>query len=276
MSVPKSIAKGLLKELSISTLPIDPYDIANQLEIEVSEDKCEGYTGMIIVVNGNALISVKMSIRELTRKRFTVAHEIGHYRIPGHLTKNNLFFKCTDRDLNTFWEHNSKETEANEFAAELLMPEKDFRKIIRQKELTYDLLRDLTDKFGTSLTATSFRYVELSGNYALIRSENSVIKGFFKGGDFPFYVRGDGPLDNECMAIEFFNGKDLPTTFEAVPVGCWLDDYNVEEDMEILELSIPLPHYNEVLTFLYTDEYVEDDADEYLEALDGYPKFKKR
>jgi len=41
------------------------------------------------------------------------------------------------------------------------------------------------------------------------------------------------------------------------------------------ELSIPLPHYNQVLSFLYVDTLEDDEKDEFLEELDGYPKFRK-
>jgi Zn-dependent peptidase ImmA (M78 family) len=70
-------AGDLLKQLKIQSLPIDPYDICERARIVVKEDDCEGYTGMLLVVGKEALISVKSSIREQSRKRFTVAHELG-------------------------------------------------------------------------------------------------------------------------------------------------------------------------------------------------------
>ncbi len=278
MSLSKYHAKVLLKELGISTLPIDPYDIAEQLGIKVVEDNCVGYTGVLLVVNGNALISIKKSIREYPRKRYTVAHELGHFRIPGHLAKGMIGLSCTDKDLNTFWEDNSKESEANSFAAELLMPKKHFLKRIKLKELTYDLLEDLMAEFETSLTATAYRHVKLAGDYTLIRSENGIIKNFFKGDEFPYYVRGSGKLDEESIAIEYFKGNELPKAFQPVPSECWLDDYRIEDgnDIEVQELSIPLPYYKEVLTFLYVENYEEYAEDDYLEELDGYPKFEKK
>ena len=275
MSLSKCHAKRLLQQLKISALPIDPYGIAKQKEIEVSEDDSEGYSGMLLLVNKHALISVRKTIREYQRKRFTVAHELGHYTIPGHLTSDKPFFKCTDKDLNTFWELNSKESEANSFAAELLMPENHFKDRINGKDLSYNVLQDLKAEFDTSLTATAIRFIEISGEYALIRSEKGAIKSFFRGEEFPYYVRDKGPLDENSMAIEFFNGENIPTTIEAVPAECWLDDYRIKGDLEVQELSIALPYYNEVLTFLYVDDYNIDDEDEYLEELDGYPKFRK-
>lgn len=274
MSLAAHHAKSLLKKLAIDSLPIDPYEISERLEVFVKEDDCEGYTGMILLVDGQALISIKSSIREQSRKRFTVAHELGHYSIPEHLA-GRTFFKCTDKDLDTFDKKGSKESEANEFAAELLMPEEFFRERIRLKDLGYDLIEELAAEFETSLTATGIRFVKLSSDYALVCCENCRIKWFFKGVEFPFYLRSEGKLDKESMAIEFFKGRELPKTFETVPAYAWLDDYKIRDDLEIQELSIPLPYYNQVLTFIYADTPAEDDEDEYLEELDGYPKFRR-
>ena len=275
MSLAKYHANSVIKKFSIKNLPVDPYRISKEMEIEVVEDDCEGYTGMLLVVAGQALISVKSSIREYPKKRFTVAHEMGHFSIPEHITEERYFFQCTDKDLNTFDKKGGREAEANEFAAELLMPEDIFKEKIRLKDLSYNLLQDLTSEFETSLTATGIRFSELSGDYALVCSENSCIKWLIKGDNFPFYVRGEGKLANESIAIEFFRGKKLPKSFETVPAFAWLDDYKLKGDMDVQELSIPLPYYDQVLSFLYMEPREEDEDDEYLEELDGYPRFKK-
>jgi hypothetical protein len=275
MSLAAHHAKSVLKRFGGSSLPVDPYEISQRLEIVVKEDNCEGYTGMILVVDGQALISIKSAIREHSRKRFTVSHELGHYCIPEHLAGGLTFYKCTDRDLDTFDKRGNKESEANEFAAELLMPEDVFRERIMLKDLSYGLIEELVDEFETSLTATGIRFVKLSGDYALVCSEKSCIKWFIKGDEFPFYLRAGGGLDKESIAIENFKGKNLPKSFETVPAYAWLDDYKLKEDMEVQELAIALPYYNQVLSFIYAETPAGDEEDEYLEELDGYPRFKR-
>ena len=275
MSLAAHHAKSVLKRLGVSSLPVDPYEISQRLEIVVKEDDCEGYTGMILVVDGQALISIKSAIREHSRKRFTVSHELGHYCIPEHLAGGLTFYKCTDRDLDTFDKRGNKESEANEFAAELLMPEEIFKERIRLKDLSFGLIEELTGEFETSLKATGIRFVKLSDGHALVCSENSFIKWFVKGDGFPFYVKEDRKLDGESIAIEFFRGKTIPKTFVPVPADAWLDDYKLKDGTEIQELSIPLPYYNQVLSFLYAEASEDDEEEEYLEELDGYPKFRR-
>lgn len=268
-------AKLLLRELNISSLPIDPYAIAKTIGIEVCEDDCEGYTGMILVVDDEALISVKSSLRENSRKRFTVAHELGHYRIPGHLSNRDVIFRCAECDFDVFDKKGDKESEANEFAAELLMPESFFAPKIRLKDLSYELLESLVSDFDTSLTATGIRFVALSGDCALVCSERASIKWFVKGKDFPFFLRADGKISNDSIAVQFYEGDALPDSFSPVPQYAWLDNYRRNKNVEVRELSIPIPYYNQVLSFIYADSEDEYYEDEYVQELDGYLKFKK-
>jgi len=269
-------AKSLLKELGVASLPVDPYAIARAIDIEVCEDDCGGYTGMILVVEGEALISVKSSLREDSRKRFTVAHELGHYRIPGHLLGENTVFRCMERDFDAFDKNGDKESEANEFAAELLMPESLFASRIWSKELSYELLRELLSEFNTSLTATARRFVKVSGDCALVCSEGSSIRWFVKGKNFPFYLRSAGKVSDDSVAIGFFEGGMLPRSFGHVPSHAWLDDHRQKGDASVRELAVSIPYYNQVLSFLYVESDDEHYKDEYVGELDGCLKFRKR
>ena len=83
-----------------------------------------------------------------TRKLFTVAHEIGHYVL--HDGVQNRFDsrrKYTAEEL-------SLEKEANEFAAELLMPQEKFKEIF--KNFRGDLQR-VASFFGVSQNAAEIR-----------------------------------------------------------------------------------------------------------------------
>ena len=75
------------------------------------------------------------------RLRFTLAHELGHLVMHSVPSPN-------------------MEKEANEFASELLMPEKLFLKESSGKPFTPLLIKQLAERFKTSLTATIFRYLQ--------------------------------------------------------------------------------------------------------------------
>lgn len=257
---PKYYAKDIIKELEITNIPVNLTQIANIKDIKIEEVDAEGFEGILIVKDNSAVIGINRNIRESGRKRFTIAHEIGHYHIPGHISNNKQIFSCTSINMTTYNEKDRKEYEANEFASELLMPEEIFRKKIKHEDLSYKMLQDLTKEFDTTLTATGRRYVEFSGYYAMVFSTNSKIMWFSKGDDFPYYI-SPGKLSEDSVAIDFFKKEEVPNTFQSVLASAWLDDYRQKDDMEIEELSIPLPYYNSVLSFLYAvyeeEEYLE-------------------
>ena len=81
----RAYAMALLNELNISG-PGDPRSIATELQLDINELDVQGFDGGLVRVKGTplAVIVVRDSIREAGRKNFTVAHELGHFVLPGH------------------------------------------------------------------------------------------------------------------------------------------------------------------------------------------------
>lgn len=131
----------LYKEFNLA-IPIDPLEIAKHLNIEVTEkfnmDRL-GYSGEISWPNGNPVIWINR-VDPPTRRRFTLAHELGHY----FLHQNKSFHD----DIQAFFRNNvwdGKEYEANNFAAALLMPEDKVREKLQKVK---DELKAQTSKFN--------------------------------------------------------------------------------------------------------------------------------
>ena len=260
MSLANHHAKALLDQLKIRSLPIDPYDICERVGILVKEDDCEGYTGMLLVVGEKALISVKSSIREQSRKRFTVAHELGHYNIPEHLADGRTYFKCTDKDLDTFDKKGNLESEANEFGAELLMPTFIYQELVNARKPGWDNIKELAVISQTSLTSTAIKFVDLT-DYAcaLIVSERRMISWFHKSKEFNAYVQMEGRFVSPgTIAYSIFRGSAPPDYFEAVKADNWLSGRGVKPHTEILEWSLPINSYGQVLTLLFDEEGIQE------------------
>lgn len=93
-----------------------------------------------------------------TRQRFTIAHELGHY----------VYHKDDDIDEHEFVDttffrgmtSNNLEYTANRFASELLMPEKDVRRLIDTDKIRS--VAELASKFGVSSAAMLYRIKELN------------------------------------------------------------------------------------------------------------------
>jgi len=275
--MPKLKARSLLKELGISSCPVDPYAVAEKIGIAVREDDLDGFAGMILAVEGRAMISVRRSTRERSRKRFTVAHELGHYKIPGHLIPGVPSFRCSDDDLDTFQGEGNKEAEANQFAAELLMPEDHFCARIDGEDLGYDFIQELMGEYETSLTATCLRFVHLEKTHALACSRDGKVKWVYRGSEFPCQVSGHGKLNSNSVAMRFFKEGDSSRDFETVASDCWLESGGRGRSVELQELALPLPYYNEVLSFLAVSdqEEVDSEDDQDYGALDGILRFRK-
>ncbi len=105
----------------------------------------ERVDGMSIVANGThpVIFSNKRSLGD--RQRFTLAYELGHLVM--HLQTNPSF----TRDISH---------EANEFAAEFLMPEKDIKTDFKDG-VTINLLADLKRKWKVSMQALLYRSNDL-------------------------------------------------------------------------------------------------------------------
>lgn len=83
------------------------------------------------------IISIDSGILEQYQKKFTIAHELGHYFNSGK--KENSYF-CSGLDIRGIKQSISAEIDANEFAAELLMHEEWFRSYTRGKKFEKEIL----------------------------------------------------------------------------------------------------------------------------------------
>jgi len=112
----RSMARKVLIDAGIKCPPVLINDVVNHIkktkELSVVPWSFGDKTSGIQVTNGNFLFIGYNSKHNKHRQRFTVAHEIGHLLL-GH-TSNNFILD--------FYSRNPEEIEANQFAAELLMP----------------------------------------------------------------------------------------------------------------------------------------------------------
>ena len=118
-------------------VPVDVVALCKELDIELSyEDMSDNLSGQIEKKEDG---SYKITVNKndgLTRQRFTIAHEIGHYTlhrvlIGNGLTENRMYRSVHGKFNNTSIS-NFQETEANSFAAYLLMPDEKIDESIKE------------------------------------------------------------------------------------------------------------------------------------------------
>lgn len=134
---PAGLVTKILKAEPALTYPIPIEDLARQLDIEeIAELESQGFEGGLITddARSRGIILVNgLAVRG--RRRFTIAHELGHFLIPTHKPKQGAEFMCSRSDMRQ-WSISDQngyarmEAQANEFAALMLMPPPLLRKVI--------------------------------------------------------------------------------------------------------------------------------------------------
>lgn len=154
-------ANDLLKKLEIKTLPIKIEEVAKILGLKVVGWAFDDDISGTLIIKESVIGFNQTESR--VRRRFTIAHELGHYIL--HKTEKSIFldklfrFNYPNPDQNTKFE-----MEANAFAAAILMPEGLIRK--ETKNLEFDLgdelsIKYLAKKFDVSTTAMYYRLLNL-------------------------------------------------------------------------------------------------------------------
>ena len=237
---------------------IDLQRIAQDLEITIEEDDLEGCDGMLQMVAEPkcGIITVKSSIRESGQKRFIIGHEIGHFEAPA---RPGLGYHCASADLSLSNQRiKPEERAANEFAAELLMPERLFMPRLIRHSPSMDLIKDLAADFKTTLTATLRRFIEFTENRcAMVCSENGRVKYSVPSKEFGLRIAHGKPLDKNSFAIDYFEQGSIDERVQSVLARAWVRNSRIDQTACIKEHSIAQPNYNSVLTLLWIDEDID-------------------
>lgn len=108
--------------------PVPVETLAKSLGLKVTPHVLpENISGMLEPVPGGGFRIIVNAFHPATRQRFTIAHELGHYILHRHLIGTGLGDDRAYRSADTGRYRNmaigpQQETEANRFAASLLMP----------------------------------------------------------------------------------------------------------------------------------------------------------
>ncbi|MGO9060286.1 MAG: ImmA/IrrE family metallo-endopeptidase [Candidatus Binataceae bacterium] len=163
VTLAKQKAEAFLREEGIESLPVDPFAIAASRDIVVKPkpDAAEGVSGMLLR-HGDAFgILYATHIQSEGFQRFSIAHELGHYFLDGHID-HILPGDGTHTSQAGFVSGNPYELEADNFAAGLLMPDGPFRRALDKCGSGLLAIESMANLCRTSLTATAIRYAELT------------------------------------------------------------------------------------------------------------------
>ena len=256
----KNRAKYIIEKLGI-TKPedIDLTYIAWELKTAIKETPLQGYEVRIVKLGQNAVISVNKEIVEPGKKRFVVAHELGHLQLEHEVNQLAL---CSDNDLAARQKGNADEYDSNTFAGELLMPESIFRPFTNP-DPSPEMLREIANKFQTSFMSSMIRYAELTPDrVAVVCSQDKAIKWAQVSESFGHRIEIGSMLSSKTHARDFYSGTTLSSKFESVEAEGWITDRKVRQDALVKEFSLAMPTYNSVLSVVWLDRAVEDEDDD--------------
>ena len=163
--------ENIIESVCGKIFPRNIVAICNELGITVQETGqfSNEISGMIFKEDGKYFILVNKN-HSIGRKSFTIAHELGHYCLHKDLLDENSqlvsYIKIRNTDcpaLARGLSYNCLEMEANAFAAELLMPEKEF---LSKCEIA-NSIEEVAEHFGVSVQAATIRANKVGGWFFL-------------------------------------------------------------------------------------------------------------
>lgn len=137
--------------------PVDVHGLAKSLGVKVVEKPMpDGMSGSIEKKDGKFIVTINAA-HHPNRQRFTLAHELGHFVFHGDLIEkkainDDKLYRDNSRD-------DVNETQANKFAASILMPEKLIKKLINGGINT---VPGLANELNVSEQAMRFRIQNLN------------------------------------------------------------------------------------------------------------------
>ena len=250
------VAAALRAELEIAP-KADLDQIAVQLGLTIVEVDSQSFEGALLRSSRDlsGRILVRRGIRESGRRRFTIAHEIGHY-----ILHEDHQIPCSPRVIEGWKEGQPKpEREADTFASELLLPTNETVQYVNKRWPSIEVVVDVADYFGASLMASGRKFCDVASQAcAVVWSSQRQIRWFHGSPAFAHFIEVGKEIDFDSIAYRAYEGKPLPGEMEEVPAEAWIKSSWLKENAVISEQTVPMPSYNGCLSLVWVRRPIED------------------
>jgi len=231
--------------------------IADEDGIEIVEARTRdpGWTACLLRTEHCGLISCRPG-QNTGRRRFSIAHELGHFHIPTHRQTGQ--FACGPADLEATEGYGPEEEwEANSFAAYLLMPGKDFRRDCGGMPISFESAWELAELYSVSITAAARRMVEVTWEHcALVVTEEGRVTWQDRNEYYWRMTTRGQEVRPRTFAAGVYDGEDPSPVPERVDPYAWINE-GVEDGLLLVESTHAVPSQNQVLSLLWAPEYEE-------------------
>ncbi len=239
--------------------PTPVEDIAMDHGVLCLEANLTGCLARLVRKGNRGVIRTKASIREAGRKRFAIAHELGHWFL--HANESQVFI-CTAEQMRDY-KGSPTEVEANIFASELLLPTFLFGPLADKAAPSLESIRDLSHTFVTSLTATGMKFVDLNRHECVLvmSTGGKVVWSKQKGNRSGLRIEKGLALHESSLARHVVEPKGEAGP-AAVDPEAWIKENWFERKIELTEQSWTLDGYDSVLTLLTIVDADEDPSED--------------
>ncbi|MFT4510347.1 ImmA/IrrE family metallo-endopeptidase [Caballeronia sp. 15711] len=277
------LAEKVVSDYGLS-LPVDVIELARSLDIlvEPKPSVAAGVSGMLIRHGNDFAIGYATHVRNEGFQRFSIAHELGHFFLPGHPEHIFSEGKHSHESHAGFASGNPIELQADHFAAGLLMPSALFTKEAARYSDGLGAIEKLAAVCKTSVTASAIRYAEITdAAIAVVVSSRSSVDYCFLSPAMR-RIKGLTHLKKGAVLPRDSLTRDFNQTMDNVLSARQLDGeadlqswFRCDDEVDAWEEVVGLGAYGKTLTVI-TAEASDDDSDKKREREWDDPKFSYR
>ena len=264
-----SAARAVLRRRGEASVPVDVVAIVDEFGIHLQESPALGSSasGCLMRVGTTFGILFNTSVASIGHRRFTIGHELGHFRMTHH---HQALFAAGElhQSDSGFVSNRWHELEADHFSAELLMPREPFIAAIDRHAPGLDAVMEIAEEFETSLTSTAIQFTKLSSEpVAAVVSQDGEVRYCWVSealGNVP----GIGPIPMQPgdslpgSATASLNSKPQEVRrAHRVAANCRSSEWfpEVGTTFALREEAVGLGSYGRVLTILAADDVPDPD-----------------
>ncbi|MFC4874163.1 ImmA/IrrE family metallo-endopeptidase [Negadavirga shengliensis] len=254
MMIPKTRANSFLKEFKIKDVRgVEIEDLIALKGIFFEEADMSSCQANILSTQNFSKISINSGLVNYSQRRFALAHELGHYIM--HRGEGNKFFSDNEDDFVKYHQKGDQEVEANEFAAELLMPRSQFRTFTSDADFNTDLIIETANYFESSITSTSIKYADVGHEpIAMIYTRNGRVKWKRINDSFPFsFIRNGQTVPVYSSVSDYYKNGSKSNSPVIVDAFNWFyEDFEIDKypHAKLLEQIFYIDSLNSAIVYL--------------------------
>ena len=226
-------------------------DLAMAMGVLVKDGRLDSCVARLTRTGETGVIRVKKGLTPLTKRRFAISHELGHWRLH---RQHSQVFACTSQDMVARYKESRIEAEANSFASALLMPQSLFRERQVDERPTFEQVESLADDFGVSLTAAAVRWMEIADDYAAaIISQNGKIRWWRGSHQFEdaLWIAAGSKLSPLTLASQLATDDPRVHGPEEIDLAAWTNGSDDLTSDVVIEESRILGRYGQALSLIW-------------------------